>query len=67
MLVTCLSFLDGKSIRQQIQGAAIVYKSLDRLAAQYLCSKFKKRQLTACNLRNSEKKLNAPLPQNKLL
>ena len=39
----------------------MVYKSLHGLAPEYLCSKFEKRE-TAYNLRDSENKLNVPLP-----
>ena len=63
MLVTCLSFLDG-----EIHLASSKYKelqwflSLHGLAPEYFCSRFEKRQ-TAYNLRDSEHKLNVPLPR----
>jgi len=47
--------------QQQIQRATMVYKFLHGLAPDYLCSKFERRQ-TAYNLRDSENKLNVPLP-----
>ena len=48
--------------QQQIQRATMVYKSLHGLAPDYLCSKFERRK-TAYNLRDSENKLNVPLPR----
>ena len=48
--------------QQQIQRATMVYKSLHGLAPDYLCSKFERRE-TAYNLRDSENKLNVPLPR----
>ena len=39
----------------------MVYKSLHGLAPEYLSSKFERRE-TAYNLRDSENKLNVPLP-----
>ena len=48
--------------QQQIQRTMMVYKSLHRLAPDYLYSKFE-RQETAHNLRDSENKLNVPLLQ----
>ena len=48
--------------QQQIQTARMVYKSLHGLAPNYLCSTFKRRK-TAYNLRDSENKLNVPLPR----
>ena len=39
----------------------MVYKSLHSLAPDYLCSRFERRE-TAYNLRDSENKLNVPLP-----
>ena len=39
----------------------MVFKCLHGLAPDYLCSKFE-RQETAYNLRDSENKLNVPLP-----
>ena len=48
--------------QQQIQGATMVFKSLHGLAPDYLCSKFERRE-TAYNLRDSENKLNVPLPR----
>ena len=42
--------------------ATMVYKSLHGLAPDYLCSKFERRK-TAYNLRDSENKLNVPLPR----
>ena len=47
--------------QQQIQRATMVFKSLHGLAADYLCSKFGRRE-TAYNLRDSENKLNVSLP-----
>ena len=49
--------------QQQIQRATMVYKSLHGLAPDYLCSKFERRK-TAYNLRDSENKLNVPLPRS---
>ena len=43
--------------QQQIQRATMVYKSLRCLAPDYLCS------IYAYNLRDSENKLNVPLPR----
>ena len=40
----------------------MVYKSLHGLAPDYLCSKYERRE-TAYNLRDSENKLNVPLPR----
>ena len=40
----------------------MVYKSLHGLAPDYLCSKYERRE-TAYNLRDSESKLNVPLPR----
>ena len=40
----------------------MVYKSLHGLAPDYLCSKFERGE-TAYNLRDSENKLNVPLPR----
>ena len=48
--------------QQHIQRATMVYKSLHGLAPDYLCSKFEWRE-TAYNLRDSENKLNVPLPR----
>ena len=48
--------------QQQIKRAIMVYKSLHGLAPDFLCSKFE-RQETAYNLRDSENKLNVPLPR----
>ena len=48
--------------QQQIQRTMMVYKSLHRLAPDYLYSKFE-RQETAHNLRDSENKLNVSLLQ----
>ncbi|KAL9973623.1 hypothetical protein ACROYT_G020101 [Oculina patagonica] len=48
--------------QQQIQRATMVYRSLHGLALEYLSSKFEKRE-TAYNLRDSENKLNVPLPR----
>ena len=48
--------------QQQIQRATMVNKSLHGLAPDYLCSKFERRK-TAYNLRDSENKLNVPLPR----
>ena len=42
----------------------MVYKSLHGLAPDYLCSKFERRE-TAYNLRDSENKLNVPLPRTR--
>ena len=49
--------------QQHIQRATMVYKSLHGLALDYLCSKFSERRETAYNLRDSENKLNVPLPR----
>ena len=48
--------------QQQIQRATMVYRSLHGLAADYLSSKFERREV-AYNLRDSENKLNVPLPR----
>ena len=48
--------------QQQIQRATMVYKSLHGLAPSYLTSKFERREI-AYNLRDSEYKLNVPLPR----
>ena len=48
--------------QQHIQRVTMVYKSLHGLAPDYLCSKFEWRE-TAYNLRDSENKLNVPLPR----
>ena len=48
--------------QQQIQRATVVYGSLHRLAPDYLSSKFERREV-AYNLRDSENKLNVPLPR----
>lgn len=48
--------------QQQIQGATMVYKSLHGLAPDYFCSKFERRE-TAYNPRDSENKLNVPMPR----
>ena len=48
--------------QQQIQRAIMVYNSLHGLAPDYLWSKFERRE-TVYNLRDSEKKLNVPLPR----
>ena len=47
--------------QQQMQRVTMVYKSLHGLAPEYLSSKFERRE-TAYNLRDSENKLNVPLP-----
>ena len=49
------------SCQQQIQRATMVFKSLDELAPEKVCSKFEKRQ-AAYSLRDFENKLNVPLP-----
>ena len=48
--------------QQQIQRATMVYRSLHGLAPNYLSSKFERREV-AYNLRDSENKLNIPLPR----
>ena len=48
--------------QQQIQRATMVYRSLHGLAPNYLSSKFERREVTH-NLRDSENKLNVPLPR----
>ena len=48
--------------KQQIQRAIMVYESLHGLALDYLCYKFEWRE-TAYNRRDSENKLNVPLPR----
>ena len=48
--------------QQQIQRATMVYRSLHGLAPNYLSSKFERREV-AYNLRESENKLNVPLPR----
>ncbi|XP_073237512.1 uncharacterized protein [Porites lutea] len=48
--------------QQQIQRATMVYRSLHGLAPNYLSSKFERREV-AYNLRDSENKLNVPLPR----
>ena len=59
-----LELLGWKNLafQQQIQRATMVFKSLHALAPGYLCSKLE-RQETAYNLRDSENKLNVPLPR----
>ena len=47
--------------QQQIHRSTMVYRFLDGLAPEYLSSKFAMRQ-TAYDLRDSENKLNDPLP-----
>ena len=48
--------------QQQIQRAMLVYRCLHGLAPNYLSSKFERREV-AYNLRDSENKLNVPLPR----
>ena len=48
--------------QQQITRATMVYRSLHGLAPNYLSSKFERRDV-AYNLRDSENKLNVPLPR----
>ena len=48
--------------QHQIQRAVMVFKSLHGLAPDYLYSKFERRE-TAYDLRDSENKLNVPLPR----
>ena len=48
--------------QQQITRATMVYRSLHGLAPNYLSSKFERREV-AYNLRDSENKLNVPLPR----
>ena len=48
--------------QQQFQRATMVYRSLHGLAPNYLSSKFERREV-AYNLRDSENKLNVPLPR----
>ena len=50
------------AFQQQIQRATMVFKSLHGLTPGYLRSKLERRE-TAYNLRDSEKKLNVPLPR----
>ena len=50
------------AFQQQIQRATMVYRSLHGLAPNYLSSKFERREV-AYNLRDSENKLNVPLPR----
>ena len=52
----------NRHCQQQIQRATMVYKSLHGLAPSYLTSKFERREI-AYNLRDSEYKLNVPLPR----
>ena len=52
----------NQASQPQIQIAIMVYKSLHGLAPDYWCSKSKRRE-TAYNLRDSENKLNVPLPR----
>ena len=47
--------------QQQIQRATMVFMSLHGLAPDYLYAKFERRE-TAYNLRDSENRLNVPLP-----
>ena len=49
--------------QHEIEKATMVYKSLHRLAPEYLSSSFAIRE-TAYNLRDSENKLCIPLPRN---
>ena len=46
----------------KLKKATMVYKSLHRLAPEYLCSRFAIRE-TACNLRDSDNKLCIPFPR----
>ena len=48
--------------QQQIQRTTMVYRSLHGLAPNYLSSKFERREI-AYDLRDSENKLNVPLPR----
>ena len=48
--------------QRQIQRATMVYKSLHGLVPEYLCSRFVNRD-TAYSLRDSESKVNVPLPR----
>ena len=48
--------------QQQFKRATMVYSSLHGLAPNYLSSKFERREV-AYNLRDSENKLNVPLPR----
>ena len=49
--------------QHEIEKATMVYKSLHRLAPEYLCSRFAIRE-TAYNPRDSENKLCIPLPRD---
>ena len=53
----------GLCTQRQIQKALMVYRSLNGLVPEYLSSKFLKRNGTRYSLRDSEKKLVAPLPR----
>ena len=54
--------LQNLACQQQIQRATMVYRSLHGLAPNYLSSKFERREV-AYDLRDSENKLNVPLPR----
>ena len=56
------SRVENLACQQQIQRATMVYKSLHGLASEYIRSKFERLE-TAYNLRDSENKLNVPLPR----
>ena len=63
-----IKILDWKDIacQQQNARATMVYKCLHGLAPEYLCSKFSKRN-SVYSLRDSENKVNVPLPRTKYL
>ena len=59
-----LEFLGWKNLarQQEIHKATMMFRCLHGLAPEYLCSKFTWRD-SAHNLRDSENKLNVPLPR----
>ena len=59
-----LEFLGWKNLarQQEIHKATMMFRCLHGLAPEYLCSKFTRRN-SAYNLRDSENKLNVPLPR----
>ena len=64
-LIKILDWKD-RACQQQNARATMVYKCLHGLAPEYLCSKFSKRN-SVYSLRDSENKVNVPLPRTKYL
>jgi hypothetical protein len=58
---------DDLNQQRQFQKALMVFKSLNNLAPEYLCSKFTYRNVTPYILRDSVNKLAAPLPRTNYL